>query len=191
MNRWQETYVEASREGQRHMLVKTERFGEITVTEEEIIHFPEGILGFEELRRFLLVDRGNGSEIRFLQALDDPSIAFAVIDPQTFRPDYVPQLWDEDRTVLNCDSDADLSVLAILTVPQDVREMTANLMAPVIVNTKERLGRQVVQGLGEYSTRHRIIDEMERAQRLLRTKGSGSPRAVKPETAEESLRQTV
>lgn len=173
------------------MLVKTERFGEITIEQDQVIHFPEGILGFEELQRYVVVEREGQGPIRFLQALDDGRIAFAVTDPTTFRPDYLPQLWDEDRAFLKCDSDEDLAVLVILTVPEEVREMTANLMAPVVINVKERVGRQVVQGLGEYSTRHRIVDEMERAQRLVRPSGASRLRTVSPEAANDSLRQTV
>lgn len=174
------------------MMITTERFGDIKVADEAIIRFSEGILGFEHLKRFVLVDRGDGGVIRFLLALDDPSIAFAVMDPHVFRPDYAPQLWDEDRAALKCESNSDLAVLVILTVPQDVRMMTANLMAPVIINVKKGLGRQVVQGLGEYNTRHRVTEEMERAQRLVLT---GAPQerlpVVQPVETGSSLRQTV
>lgn len=149
------------------MLVKTERFGEVEVAEEAMFHFPEGILGFEELKRFVLIERSKGSAIYFLQAVDDPSLAFAVTDPNSFRPDYAPQLWEEDRLALEWEGGPNLKVLTILTVPEDVRELTANLMAPVILHTEKRLGRQVVQRHGEYSTRHRVLDELERAARLV------------------------
>lgn len=149
------------------MLVRTERFGDVEVAESALFQFPEGILGFEHLNGFVLIERARGSAIQFLQAVDDPEIAFAVMDPNAFRPDYTPQLWDEDRLALNWEGESELKVLTILTVPEDVRELTANLMAPVILNTAKRLGRQVVQRHGEYSTRHRIVDELERAQRLV------------------------
>lgn len=173
------------------MLVKTERFGELGVEEEQIIHFPEGILGFEELTRYVVVEREPNGPIKFLQALDDGQIAFAVADPQTFRPDYMPQLSDEDRDFLKYESDDDVAVFVILTVPQEVQEMTANLMAPVVVNVKERIGRQVVQGLGEYSTRHRIVDEMERARRLIRATGGSKLQTVLLEPVSDPLRQSV
>ena len=64
-------------------------------------------------------------------------------------------------------------------------------MAPVIINVKERIGRQVVQGLGEYSTRHRIVDEMERSRRLIRAAGAHRLRTVSLEPTEDTLRQTV
>src|SRR5690606_12237995 len=134
-------HVKARGEGRRHMLLKTDRFGEIRIAQEDIIHFPDGLLGFEELHRYVVVERERKGPIRFLQAVDDGRIAFAVTDPQTFRPDYLPELGEEDRAALQYESDEDLAVLVILTVPQEVREMTANLMAPVIINVKERIGR--------------------------------------------------
>lgn len=173
------------------MLLKTDRFGEIRIAQEDVIHFPDGLLGFEELHRYVVVERERKGPIRFLQAVDDGRIAFAVTDPQTFRPDYLPELGEEDRAALQYESDEDLAVLVILTVPQEVREMTANLMAPVIINVKERIGRQVVQGLGEYSTRHRIVDEMERSRRLIRAAGAHRLRTVSLEPTEDTLRQTV
>lgn len=173
------------------MLVYTERFGTIEVDEDTLIHFPEGILGFEDVKNYILIDRGDGGPIQFLQAVDDPAIAFAVIDPHTFRPDYTPELWDEDRAFLQCERDEDLAVRVILTVPQEPKEMTANLMAPIIIHAKRRIGRQVVQGIGQYSTKHRIIDELERAQRLLRCRRFAEPPVVNVTPAEDSLKQTV
>lgn len=174
------------------MLIMTERFGAVRAPDDAVILFPEGILGFEHLKRFVLVERGPEDVIRFLQPVDDPSVAFAVMDPHVFRPDYAPQLWDEDRAALRCRADSELAVLVILTVPQDVRQMTANLMAPVIVNVTERLGRQVVQGLGEYATRHRVAEELERARRLvLPWRKKPDLPVVRPEEVQGSLRQTV
>lgn len=149
------------------MVVRTERFGDISIDEAAIIHFPEGILGFEHVKRYVLVSRNASETIRFLQAVDEPSLAFAVMDPYLFRPDYAPQLWDEDRRALEWDGQSTLTILTILTVPEDVENVTANLMAPVIINVEKRLGRQVVQGYSEYSTRHRILDEIARARRLV------------------------
>src|SRR5690625_4011176 len=155
------------------MILETERFGTLHIDEEVMIQFPEGILGFESLTCFILLDRKVSKKasgaIQFLQAIDDPAIAFAVLDPHTFRPDYVPQLWDADREVLNIQQGDQLQILTILTVPEEVRDMTANLMAPIINNKTKRLGRQVVQRLGEYATRHRLVDELERAKRLVST----------------------
>ena len=161
------------------MLLKTDRFGEIRIAQEDIIHFPDGLLGFEELHRYVVVERERRRPHPFSAGgRRRPHRLSAVTDPQTFRPDYLPELGEEDRAALQYESDEDLAVLVILTVPQEVREMTANLMAPVIINVKERIGRQVVQGLGEYSTRHRIVDEMERSRRLIRAAGAHRLRTV-------------
>src|SRR5690606_85708 len=110
---------------------------------------------------------------------------------QTFRPDYLPEPGEEDRAALQYESDEDLAVLVILTVPQEVREMTAYLMTPAITNVKERIGRQLVQCLVEFCTRHRIVDEMERSRRLIRAAGAHRLRTVSLEPTEDTLRQTV
>lgn len=150
------------------MLVRTERFGDLEVAEEEIVYFPEGILGFEHLKRYVEVaPRGQDSDVRFLQAVDDPAVGFIVVNPLVFRPDYQPRLQEEDLRLLECDDPSRLRVLSILTVPEDPRQMTANLMAPVVINTEKGLGRQVVQTESEYRIRHNVLEEAARARRLM------------------------
>lgn len=158
------------------MVVKTERFGDLEVAEEEILHFPEGILGFEHLKRYVEVaPRGQDSDVRVLQAVDDPAVGFIVVDPLTFRPDYQPRFQEDDLRVLECDDPGRLRVLTILTVPEDPRQMTANLMAPVVINVEKGLGRQVVQAESEYAIRHNVLEELARARRLLMAQQGAGP----------------
>lgn len=174
------------------MLVKTERFGDLHIDEERIVQFPAGILGFEELKRYVLVERSTHASICFLQAVDDPDVAFALGEPASFRPDYRPQLWDDDREALAYTGQETLQVWAILTVPQDVRQITANLLAPVVINVERRLGRQVVQSDGVYSTRHNILEELARAQRLVVPASPDAHAGVaEQEHRESALRKTV
>lgn len=169
------------------MIIQTDRFGELDVNEDVLIHFPEGILGFESLRKFLLVAREHDSGFAFLQSAEQPDLAFVVTDPLGFRPDYRPVLAEADRAMLEWDGKAPLQVLAILTVPEDVRDITANLLAPVVIHVEKRIGRQVVQENTTYSTRHRILDELARAQRLIEPAAVSCPITIVSQANEEAL----
>lgn len=174
------------------MIIQTERFGELHIEEEVLIDFPEGILGFEALRQFVLVAREHDRGFAFLQSVEQPDLAFVVTDPLGFRPDYRPLLADADRAVLQWDGEAPLQVLTILTVPEDVRDITANLLAPVVIHVEKRIGRQVVQENTSFSTRHRIVDELARAQRLIEPSAEGCPVTMVTQASEEALlRRTV
>lgn len=174
------------------MIIQTDRFGELHVEDEVLIHFPEGILGFESLRQFLLVAREHDRGFAFLQSVEQPDLAFVVTDPLGFRPDYRPLLADTDRAMLQWEEDAPLQVLAILTVPEDVRDITANLLAPVVIHVEKRIGRQVVQENTSFSTRHRIVDELARAQRLIQPAAEGCPiTVITPASQEALLRRSV
>src|SRR5690625_1765654 len=174
------------------MVVQTVRFGELHLSEEVLIHFPEGILGFEHLRTFFLVARERDQGFAFLQSAEDPELAFVVIDPTEIRPDFRPLLGDEDRESLGWAPGVSLQVLAILTVPEDIHEITANLLAPILINVEKRIGRQVVQEGTFYSTRHRLVDELARAQQLIEPADEGCPVTVVAEASEAAvLRHSV
>ncbi len=112
----------------------------------EVLSFPEGLIGFRAARRFVLLDSGGSrSPFRRLVSLDVPELAFVVCDPRRFWPGYEIELLP---------SDDDRGVLVIVTVPGDARDLTANLMAPLVVDPRTGTGRQVVVDTGRYSTRH-------------------------------------
>lgn len=145
---------------------ETTRFGQIEVDESEIITFPSGILGFEQARRYVLIERDQKSPFRYLQSLDDPDLTFVVAEPTSFRPDYRVTVWPDDVREIRLEREEDAVVCVIVRVPEELDEMTANLKAPLVINAKDRLGKQVVQVQDGYGVRHRIVDEIERAKRL-------------------------
>lgn len=148
------------------MIVRSDRLGPQRVSEKDIIVFPDGVLGFEALKRYvLLAPKGGDSNVRVLQALDDPAVSFIVVDPKTLLPDYAPRLQDPDREALGGldeDQEGELEWLAILTVREQLEDMTVNLMAPIVIRKNPRLGRQVVQVDGQYSVRERVWDLVRR-----------------------------
>lgn len=144
------------------MKINTANFGELQVSAEEIITFPEGILGFPELHRYCLVDPGDDTLILWLQSLDDPKIAFAVLEPKIYKTDYVVKLSGQELKQLRLDNINQSIVFTILTIPRgDATLMTANLKAPIVINLKDQVGRQVVLQENEYTLKHLMFKELK------------------------------
>ena len=142
--------------------VNTLRFGDIEVEEDKILHFKNGIPAFEEEHEFLLIPYEEDSPILFMQSLKSPDLAFLVTNPFIFFPDYSFEIGDEATDALGIKSQEDLLIYAILTVPHgDVKKMTANLMAPVIINSKNNKSMQLVLDKSPYKTKHPLFPEKE------------------------------
>ena len=124
--------------------IKTSRFGELQVNNTDIISFKDGILGFESLNKFFVVDPGDSTLILWLQSIEDGEVAFPIIEPKIFKPDYVAKLLPADMNALGLESLQTAKVYSILTIPQDVTKMTANLKAPIIINNSNKIGKQIV-----------------------------------------------
>jgi flagellar assembly factor FliW len=148
------------------VLVESEKLGEIEVDETKVLTFPHGLLGFDDMRRFALVDTHDSGLYYWLQSLDDPGLAFLTAVPWPFFPDYEFELPDADRDALGLvepdDSsagDAPTMVLCLLTVDHDddQRDITANLLGPLVINSTTRVGRQVVLVDGDFTTRAPLL----------------------------------
>ena len=126
------------------MVVQTGRFGQIEISTDEIIQIPSGILGFPEDHNFCLVDAGDDTLILWLQSLSNPHLAFPVLEPKIFKPEYVVRLSAAELRELKLSSIKDASVFTILTIPTPMTDMTANLKAPVVINIKQKIAKQVV-----------------------------------------------
>ncbi|MFW6344401.1 MAG: flagellar assembly protein FliW [Sediminispirochaetaceae bacterium] len=147
------------------MKVNTKPYGLIEVDERQRITFPAGILGFENLKEYVLLDALQ-QPFYWLQSLDVQKIAFVLIEPTVFRPDYTPDVADTDLEAIGIDpSEMDkLLIFAIVTVPENYREMTANLQGPVIINRETHVGRQCVTLNQQWKTRHKIVEELSQVR---------------------------
>ncbi len=135
------------------MIIATEHLGNIEFSENDILTFAHGIPGFEEEKQFILIP---AEDIEFpfsyLQSVQSTDLAFIVTDPFLFVENYDFELSSSDATALNVKNDedlADISVLTIVTIPNDVDQTTINIMAPIVINHASKVGRQVL--LSEYS----------------------------------------
>ncbi len=143
------------------MKLNTKPFGIITIEDKQRISFNKGIFGFENIKEYALL---NASQWPFywLQAIEVPDLAFILIDPIIFRPDYTPDVDEHDLAELKLlpgDKDKML-IFSIVTVPSDQKKMTANLQGPIIINREERIGRQMISMNQKWKVRHYIIDEL-------------------------------
>ena len=146
------------------MKFSTTRFGEIEVNLDESLFFPSGLIGFPELTRFILLNSStNGSSpFKWLQSLDDGSIAFILINPLSFKPDYMVEVSDDEICGLELASEESAAISVIVTMPTNPEEMTANLKAPIIFNVENRRGKQVILNNPEYLTKHLIGNEIKK-----------------------------
>ncbi len=142
------------------MIVKTGRFGQIEVSSEEIISIPSGVLGFPEDHNFCLVDPGDDTLILWLQSLSNPLLAFPVLEPKIFKPEYVVRLSAAELRELRLQSIKDASVFTILTIPASMPEMSANLKAPLVINTREKVAKQVVLQENDQPIKHPMFKEL-------------------------------
>jgi flagellar assembly factor FliW len=141
------------------MKVLSKPYGEIEVDERQKVRFPSGLFGFEALREFVLLD-ATQQPFYWLQSLEEPSVAFVLIDPLMFRPDYSPDAEPEEIAEIGVASPDDLLVLAIVTIPESQKGMTANLQGPLLINRRARLGRQSISTNPRWGTRHAILEEL-------------------------------
>lgn len=126
------------------------RFGTVTYGEADVLTFPWGLPGFEDLKTFVVLSLEDQAHLIWLQSLDNTAIALPAADPWMFFPDYEPKLPGFARLALELERPEDFTVLGIVVVP-DEGEMFMNLMAPVIVNLRTRIARQVALETGGYS----------------------------------------
>jgi flagellar assembly factor FliW len=122
--------------------VELPRFGTCTYNEAEIFVFPWGLPGFEDLRTFIALQLEMQDQIVWLQSLDDLSIALPLGDPWIFFPDYDPKIPDFAQLSLDLQGAEDFTILAVM-VGTDGGPTFMNLMAPIVMNLKNRIGRQV------------------------------------------------
>lgn len=147
------------------MIAETKFFGTIDIEEEKIIYFPMGIIGFENLKNFALIydsEREERSKISWLQSMDDPMMVFPVINPIDIIENYAPTIEDELVKNIGDPADADILIFVTMSIPSDITKMTANLKAPLIINTVDRKAMQVIVENDEYEVKYNVYDAIER-----------------------------
>lgn len=155
------------------MRITTSRFGAIDLTDEDLITFPEGLLGFGDLRTFVLLDDPSDEIFAWLQSCEQPGVAFPVLEPELFVPNYKPMLSKGDLEILQATAQQSLRYFSIITIPQEPTQMTANLKAPIVLNVATRRARQCVLQDNNLAIREPIFSKLQ--QRVV----GGSSQSIK------------
>ncbi|MDF2845818.1 MAG: hypothetical protein K0R00_4244 [Herbinix sp.] len=145
------------------MRVKTRHFGEIDLDADKIISFDNGILGFEDCKKYTLLyddEDGERADITWLQSLDIPSLAIPIVSPFLVKENYNPEVEDELLKPLGDLSEDNIVVLVSITVPQDIEKITANLKAPFIINSESRKGAQIIIENSEYEVKYNFYEQL-------------------------------
>lgn len=122
---------------------------------DKVLTFPRGLVGYEDQRRFTLLQIREESPFLVLQSLDEPRLGLLVADPYTFLPDYEIRMESGEQKLIKVSDISQVAVLVTVSIPPGKPEKTAlNLMGPIVINHEARLGAQIPQIEGRYSSHH-------------------------------------
>jgi flagellar assembly factor FliW len=124
------------------MKLKTKQFEKIVVEEENILEFKEGLIGFEEYKKFIIISDKDFEPFLFLVSIDEPYLEFPIVNPFLFFPDYDTELVIESE---------DETIFTIVSLKKELEKITVNLKAPLFVNIKERIGKQIIINNDKYT----------------------------------------
>ncbi|MCL2609098.1 MAG: flagellar assembly protein FliW [Treponema sp.] len=162
------------------MKIATKAYGVIEVDQRQKIVLPRGLLGFEDRTEYLLLD-AERQPFYWLQSMEAEDLAFCLVDPFLFRPDYEVDIGDGELAELGILSPEKALILAIVTIPQEGDLITANLQGPLVINRANRTGRQAVLSDSRWGTRHDIMAE-------LAASSASAPAAISGNTASVGIR---
>ena len=137
------------------MEVRTTRFGVLQISEDRLLHFPKGLLGFGQFTRYCLLEPGSDACFFWLQCVDEPSLAFVVTDPSLFVNDYAVPIRAEQMGELGLAKLDDAQVFVIVNKIDST--LAGNLQGPLVINTLTKVGEQMVLAEKRWTTRHPLI----------------------------------
>lgn len=147
------------------MLINTKHFGQINLEEEKVLYFDQGLLGFEEFKRYtILFDNDNGERpnVSWLQCVDEASLSIPIINPFLIKEDYNPEVEDELLESLGEINGDNLVVLTSITVPADINQISTNLKAPFLINADTRKGIQIIADNSDYDIKYYFYDKLDK-----------------------------
>lgn len=160
------------------MHVQTTRFGDVEYTPEDVLEFKEGLLGFLQLRKFVILDDPNDEIFAWLQSCESPDIAFPVLEPEIFASEMPITIPKPEYESLGLKSSDGTKLFCIITIPADPTQMTANMKAPILINTKARIARQCVLQDNSLAIREPVFARLQ--QKVMQNPSA----RIKPEIAD-------
>lgn len=149
------------------MEYNTKFFGKIDVADDKMINFPEGILGFPDLKKFALMfdsEKSSPTGLNFMVSLDEPAFMMPVVTAVAVKPDYSPKITAEVEKAIGPLTEENVLVLVTMTIPSDITQMTVNLNAPIIINTESNKAIQSMVENEGYDVKYPIYDFLKSNQ---------------------------
>lgn len=151
------------------MKIQTRVFGEIEINTDKLVHFSNGIIGFPEIKDYVLLfeetkEEKSSSTIAWLQSTEEPSLALPVLDPLSVVEAYEPIVEDELLVPLGEMDGDEMLVLSVVTVPSNLENMTINLKAPIIINSETRKGCQIIAGNTDLEVKYPVYHILKKMQ---------------------------
>ena len=140
------------------MIIETDRFGSFDTKDSKVINFPVGLPGFENLRDFVILEVEDTKPIYWLQSIEDSHVALSVILTFDIFHDYYIDIRDSDLEELKFESKNDLSVMNVVVIPPQIQNMTVNLAAPIVINTRHGIAKQIIIDATELPIRFPVYD---------------------------------
>ncbi|MEK4497060.1 flagellar assembly protein FliW [Ureibacillus sp. FSL W8-0352] len=126
------------------MQIHTKFLGEVEIQEEEVITLTSGLLGFEEYTKYVLLPLDKDSPLAIFQSIEESQIGFVVAYPFAFKKDYAFDISEVDRKELQVEKEEDVIAYSIVTLKEPFEESTLNLLAPIVINSVKKCGKQIV-----------------------------------------------
>lgn len=140
------------------MLVNSQRFGPLEISETKIISMARPILGFEKLARFCLIQRDEFRPFLWMQSVEDPAVAFIVVSPSLFYGDYSIEINPNEISELEPISPDLIETYVIASIPDDWKQMSINLQGPILINTANNKAKQLVLMNSEYKVQQTVFE---------------------------------
>ena len=140
------------------MDIQTSRFGKIEIADDTVIDFPNGLYGLQQLHRYCLLQHDDTGEFFWLQSVEEPSIAMVVTDPFRYFPSYEVEIPDGAAEALETQSVEDVAIYTSVCVTQKPAGAFTNLLGPLVINHRTRVGMQLVLDGSRYTCRHPLAE---------------------------------
>lgn len=139
------------------MDILNQQIKDLEVSENDILHFEDGIPGFEDFKNYVLLQDEDMSFLMYLQSVDDEFPSFVVVDPYSVLQNYGPVLAQSDMEYFDCPEE-DLKFLLVTVLPKDLGDTVVNLKSPIVIDFKNNIAKQVILENKEYPIRYRLFD---------------------------------
>lgn len=139
------------------MQIESSQLGTVEIDKDKIVNFPDGLPGFEDNKKYVVIPMGEENPFYFLQSVDEADLCFIVTEPYLFFKDYEINLDKEFIKELELDSEEDVAVYGIITLKEELKTATVNLQAPIVVNSKKLIGKQYIADDNTYMTKQPLF----------------------------------